>query len=208
MKNERVRPAPKQKRGQERVELILNAASELLAELGYEAATITAIAARANTSVGSLYQFFANKEAILYALVERYVERASIVFAGMQVEAFPEMTLEESIKAMLFPLKAFIQDNRDFQVILSSSISSAFLAETIRAMDEAFLARIDAMIASARPTLNPETRRKYELVCMMIMKALLGLAVPSADPVRGLTLDEVFEEMEAVFLLYLTPVMG
>ena len=47
---------PKQKRGRQRVDAILNAASELFAEVGYESATIIEIAARANTSVGSMYQ--------------------------------------------------------------------------------------------------------------------------------------------------------
>ncbi len=198
-----LRSQPKQKRGQMRVEAILNAASEVFAEAGYEQATIIQIAARAETSVGSMYQFFANKEAILKALVERYVQRASVVFAGMEVEAFPEMTLAQSIRAMLLPLKAFIRDNRDFQVIFSSSAGSAFVAETIRAMDEAFLARTDAALALARPQISAQARRKYGLVCMVIMKGLLGLAHQSSE----LTLDEVFEEMETVFLRYLTPMM-
>ena len=62
---------PKQKRGRQRVDAILNSASELFAEVGYEAATIIEIAARADTSVGSMYQFFANKEAILYSYAIR-----------------------------------------------------------------------------------------------------------------------------------------
>lgn len=204
MHSDSLRAQPKQKRGQRRVDAILNAASERFAEVGYENATIIEIAARADTSVGSLYQFFANKEAILKALVERYVERASVVFAGMEVEAFPEMTLEQSIKAILVPLKAFIRDNRDFQVIFSSPTGSTYVDETIRSMDEAFLARTGASLLQARPNMRPEDLRKYSLVCMVIMKGLLGLAHHSSE----LTLDEVFEELEAVYLRYLTPLMG
>jgi AcrR family transcriptional regulator len=203
MQNESLRAKPKQKRGQRRVDAILNAASEVFAEMRYENATIIEIASRADTSVGSLYQFFANKEAILKALVERYVERASGVFAGMEVEAFPEMTLEQIVKAILVPLKEFIRDNRDFQVIFSNAAGSAFVAETIRSMDDAFLARTDAALAIAYPHLSPKQRRKSSLVCMMIMKALLMLAHHSSE----LTLDEVFEELEAVYLRYLTPIM-
>lgn len=204
MHSDSLRAQPKQKRGQRRVDAILNAASERFAEVGYENATIIEIAARADTSVGSLYQFFANKEAILKALVERYVERASVVFAGMEVEAFPDMTLEQSIKAILVPLKEFIRDNRDFQVIFSSPTGSTYVDETIRSMDEAFLARTGASLLRARPNMRPEDLRKYSLVCMVIMKGLLGLAHHSSE----LTLDEVFEELEAVYLRYLTPLMG
>jgi AcrR family transcriptional regulator len=198
-----LRTQPRQKRSQQRVEAILNAASDVFAEVGYDSATTVMIAARANTAVGSLYQFFANKEAILKALVERYVQRASVVFAGMDVEAFPQMTMEEGTKAILLPLKTFIRDNRDFQVIFASSVGSAFLEEVIRPMDEAFLARTDAALALARPHLSARERRKYGLVCMMVMKGLLSLTPPRSD----LTLDEVFEEMEAVFVRYLRPIM-
>jgi AcrR family transcriptional regulator len=204
MDNESLRAKPKQKRGQQRVDALLNAASEVFAEVGFDNATTIMIAARAETSVGSLYQFFANKEAILQALVERYVERASLVFAGMEVEEFPTMTLEQTLKAMLNPLKEFLRDNRDFQVIFSTPMGSGFVAETIRAMDEAFMARTDAAMALARPHLSAKDRRKYALVCMVIMKGLIGLAHQSDE----LTLDEVFEEMEQVYLRYLTPVIG
>lgn len=195
---------PKQKRSRQRVEAILNAASELFAEVGYESATIIEIAARSNTAVGSLYQFFANKEAILQAIVERYVASATEVFSNIPVESYPGMTLEESIKAILVPLKAFIKDNRDFKVIFATQRGPAFLEQTIRAMDEDFLARNDRALAQARPGLSYEQRRKYSLVCMVIMKAMLGMTNYTTE----LTFDEIFDELEAVYVRYLTPVMG
>ena len=204
MPNKPMFTQPKQKRGRQRVDAILNAASELFTEVGYESATIIEIAARADTSVGSMYQFFANKEAILFALVERYVAAATETFANMQVESFPEMTLEQSIKAILVPLKTFIRDNRDFQVIFSTTRGPAFLEQTIRAMDEDFLARNDKALAQARPGLTAAERRKYSLVCMVIMKAMLGMT----NYTNELTFDEIFEELEAVYLRYLLPVMG
>ena len=204
MPNKSMITQPKQKRGRERVEAILNAASELFAEVGYESATIIEIAARANTSVGSMYQFFANKEAILFAIVERYVAAASVTFANMEVESFPEMTLEQSIKAIIVPLKAFIKDNRDFKVIFATARGPAFLEATIRAMDEGMLARTDAALAQARPNISAAERRKYSLVCMVIMKAMLGMTTTNTE----LSFDEIFEEMEAVYLRYLLPVMG
>ena len=198
------RTKPKQKRSQLRIEAILNAASELFAEQGYANTTVVQIAERADAAVGTLYQFFTNKEDILKALVERYVASASVVFAGMDVEAFPTMTLEQSIKAILDPLKEFIRDNRDFQGIFSHPTGSAYVEETIHAMDEAFLARNDLALSLARPYMSAKERRKYSLVCMVIMKGLLGLAHQSSE----LTLDEVFEELETVYLRYLTPVIG
>src|SRR4051812_843544 len=67
--------APQQDRGQRRVDSILDAAEEVFAEQGVDAATTNAIAERAGASVGSLYHFFPSKDAILLALVRRYAER-------------------------------------------------------------------------------------------------------------------------------------
>jgi AcrR family transcriptional regulator len=72
-----LRRVPQQARGAQRITKILDAADELFAETGYEAATTNAIAARANTSIGSLYQFFPNKEAIFTALAQRYATELS-----------------------------------------------------------------------------------------------------------------------------------
>lgn len=68
------RKRPAQQRARTTVEAILGAAIELFAARGYARTTTNAVAARAGISVGSLYQYFPNKDAILTALVERHME--------------------------------------------------------------------------------------------------------------------------------------
>ncbi len=120
----------------------------------------------------------------------------------LQAAAHPH--IEQGFKSILIPLKEFIRDNRDFQVIFSNATGSTFVAETIRSMDEVLLARTDASLAIAYPKPSPKERRNYSLVCMMIMKALLMLAHHSSE----LALDVDFEELKAVYSRYLTPIMG
>jgi AcrR family transcriptional regulator len=62
------KPRRRQVRGQQRMELVLDVAAQVFAEVGFEAATTNAIAARAGMSPGSPYQFFPNKDAIAKAL--------------------------------------------------------------------------------------------------------------------------------------------
>src|SRR5881227_4368044 len=78
-----LRRAPKQERGQRRIGRILQAAAEEFARVGFDAATTNSIARRARTSVGSLYQFFPNKEAILAALTEHYLREIRAVHAAV-----------------------------------------------------------------------------------------------------------------------------
>jgi AcrR family transcriptional regulator len=72
--------APKRARGRLRVDAIMQAGAELFAEKGYDAATMTEIAARSGTAIGSLYRFFPTKETLADALIMRYAER---LFEGL-----------------------------------------------------------------------------------------------------------------------------
>lgn len=67
-----LRRAPSQKRSQERVERMLQAASALIAEAGSDAMRMGEVAERAGVSIGSLYQYFPDKGAIIRTLAERY----------------------------------------------------------------------------------------------------------------------------------------
>ncbi|MBD2438660.1 TetR/AcrR family transcriptional regulator [Nostoc sp. FACHB-110] len=70
-----MRRKPRQARSQERVNRIIDVAEELFISQGYNATTTNAIAAGAKIPIGSLYQFFPDKTAIMQALAMRYEER-------------------------------------------------------------------------------------------------------------------------------------
>lgn len=65
---------PTQERGEKRVADLLAAAEQLFATSGYEATTMNAIASLGGSSIGSLYQFFPNKESVGSALLNRYTD--------------------------------------------------------------------------------------------------------------------------------------
>jgi AcrR family transcriptional regulator len=63
---------PRQKRGILKVETLLDAASTVFVEKGFDAATMTEIAERSGASIGSLYQFFPTKDSMADVLRARY----------------------------------------------------------------------------------------------------------------------------------------
>lgn len=69
------RRRPVQARGRKRVELILASAEALIREHGVDALKMSEIASAAAVPIGSIYQFFADRGAILRALAERYMEQ-------------------------------------------------------------------------------------------------------------------------------------
>ncbi|WP_375546559.1 TetR family transcriptional regulator [Actinophytocola gossypii] len=70
-----MRKQPVQQRSAKRVEQMLGACAELVDELGYDGVTTTLIAERAGVAVGSLYQFFPDKRAVVQALTKRNLDQ-------------------------------------------------------------------------------------------------------------------------------------
>lgn len=66
-----LRARPQQKRGELRVDLILDAVEKILIEEGISGLTLTAVASRSGSAVGSMYRFFSNREQIIEAVVAR-----------------------------------------------------------------------------------------------------------------------------------------
>ena len=82
--------APRQERSRQKVELILEAAVRILERRGMEGLTTNAVAASAGVSIGTLYQYFPNKAAILDALADREVAGMSArVVSAMRDETIP-----------------------------------------------------------------------------------------------------------------------
>ncbi len=70
----KARKRPRQARSRATVDAILEAAAQVFRRHGYAAGTTDRIAERAGVSVGSLYQYFPNKDALLVALAERHID--------------------------------------------------------------------------------------------------------------------------------------
>jgi AcrR family transcriptional regulator len=78
---------PRQERGERRVAELLEAAEAVIAESGYEAATMSAIAERAGAAIGSLYQFFPSKACVTQALRIEYAKRFDALYKPLTVRA-------------------------------------------------------------------------------------------------------------------------
>ena len=87
----RPRKAPQQERSRATIEAILTATARILVKDGFDRASTNRVAEAAGVSVGSLYQYFPSKEALVAALVERHTEQmtAEIVIALDRVAPLP-----------------------------------------------------------------------------------------------------------------------
>jgi AcrR family transcriptional regulator len=83
----------------------MRAGAEVIAERGFEAATMAEIAARAGAPIGSLYRFFPNKDALADALIRRYSELIDAAFEKIDsrresstIEAFADALLASLVE--------------------------------------------------------------------------------------------------------------
>jgi len=115
------RRKPTQTRSRETVSAVLAAAAELFATAGPARTTTNRIAARAGVSVGSLYQYFPNKEAILAALGERHAAQVEAALGPSLARlADPAIPLRRSLHDLLVGLCAV----HDAEPLLARAVSA------------------------------------------------------------------------------------
>ena len=97
------RKKPAQSRAAYTVNAILEGAADILECRGLEGYTTNEIAARAGVSIGSLYQYFPNKDAVTIALIEREME-------GMVEEVVAALTLTPRRRALQEAIEASVRN--------------------------------------------------------------------------------------------------
>ena len=89
------RKLPRQARSRALVDAILDAAARILEEQGREALNTNLVADKAGVSIGSLYQYFPNRDAIIAAVAERHGHRVHHCVADLNLKA--ETSLENAV---------------------------------------------------------------------------------------------------------------
>jgi AcrR family transcriptional regulator len=140
------RKTPKQFRAQETQQRFVDAAARVFARHGYSAGTTNRIAAEAGASVGSLYQYFPNKDAILVALVRQHVADGTALL-GAKLASSGELPLRERLGVFVEAVLANHTGNaRLHQVLFEEAPRPPELLEELHAMEAATITAAEAMI--------------------------------------------------------------
>jgi len=198
------RRIPLQQRSRERLERILEAAAALFVERGYESTAMETIAERAQTSIGSVYQFFPNKRAIFDAMAQRYIELARAQFEALfesfaRLERWDEM-LDRAIDAFAaFDRSSVI--NR--AVWLNLALSPEFLLAG-EAMNREFARRAVDLFADRAQDLSAE---KLLVIATMVVETISAMMIVNVRRNDALG-DAVLEETKVLLRRYLQPYLG
>jgi len=194
------RKAPRQSRSQATVTAILDATAHILVERGFVAVSTNAVAERAGVSVGSLYQYFPNKDALVAALHERHGEQMMDVIQRALTKAM-DATLDEALGGLIEATVEAHRVDADLHRVLEQQFGGhdqAMHEEYIGVMED----RIVAMLARHRDEIAvPDLK----LASYMLLHSAHGLihAVVEHRP-RGVSLKTATQEIVRMMKSYLT----
>ena len=189
---------PQQKRASLRIESFLDAAADIVAEVGYEAMTMTAIAERSDASIGALYRYFPDKIAVARALLVRYALEVDSHWASL-IEDAKEIGVEEIASRLVGLMADFAEEHPAYLPLINAPIKFARDPATRQNLRDQFSR---AFIAK-NSELSRERAFLIANVVVQIMKGLISLYASS--PVRERS--AVTTEFKRILTAYLTEVL-
>lgn len=194
------RKQPKQARARATVEAILEATARVLVEEGYESATTGRIAEVAGVSIGSLYQYFPTKDALVLALLERHEAHMVGQLAAMAVE-LQGVPLEKAVRVYVRSMLAVHAANPKLHQVLTMQIGTVLDAKRIREMQSQVESLLRAYLDQHRERLRPTNLDHAAFLLVTAVEAVTHLALLDRPQVFE---DESFaEEVSQLVLRYL-----
>ncbi len=194
-----MRRAPRQARSRATVQALLQAGARVLGERGWAGFTTNEVAATAGVSIGSLYQYFPDKQALTEAIRQRHLDDVLAVFGQLGTGEVPQrQRVTQLVEGMI---AAHSLQPALHRVLLDEAPSDSG-SRAVQALFEArYLAHYRALLAA-----SPGSRGKVtdDMVVQVLSSAVAGVIHDAAR--RGtLTSPALKSELVQMVCAYLAP---
>jgi AcrR family transcriptional regulator len=164
---DQLRRSPRQARSRDRVEGFLDAGDALLAAEGSSALSTVRVAEAAGASIGTLYHWFPDKEAIAEALALRYWGELAEVVAGVadDIEAGLD---EDPVDVVIDALAAGFRERPGFLALWYGDLRSEQIRDATRPTRGDVQGSIERILAVAHPDAAPALRATVARVVVLI----------------------------------------
>jgi len=199
------RKLPLQRRSQETVNAILEAGARVFAERGFAAGNTNRIAEVAGVSIGSLYEYFPNKESILVALAERRLQQmqsdVELLLTSAQAHSeAPETLLRRFVTTML---EVHERDPELNRIVFSEAPHPAELHTCILQMEETLAQAVASLLRQRHELDLPDPSTTAHLIVQTV-EALTHRFVQHG--IHDLAREPFIEEVVALLRGYLAQV--
>lgn len=188
---------PQQERGERRVAAILDAAAELITEVGPSGLTIQALADRSQTSKGSLYHFFPDLAGVLRALADRHAEAIGALTHAIIADGsidWRALTVEETVERFIAPL-SYLESHPDLLPLARSPLLSDQKTRRLSPLCEL----ADHILRRRYPTLASHARLVRASTMVAVLDGVVGYSLRSDD----VGAPEMVTELARVLASYL-----
>ena len=202
------RKTPKQERSRATVEALLDATAALLVEEGYPRTTTNRIAKRAGVSVGSLYQYFPNKESVVAALIERFIDAQFEILSTRLAETIldPEREIEEHVRDLVVALLEIKKLEPELARVLFEQTPAVGKLEMLQIWVERAVAVVEAAIRARGAQLRPVDPA---LAAHLLVNAIHGIMHYSVlHRPEYIASEEFVDEVSTLILSYLAQTPG
>jgi AcrR family transcriptional regulator len=182
------------------VDAILDATARVLCTTGYDRASTNRIAMAAGVSVGSLYQYFPSKEALVAEIVKRHSKQMLEVFERDLLE-LAHLPIEDGVRAMLRrTFEAYAVDPALRRVVVDEVPQFDFFTRT-RDFDAMLAEALKAYFRFHAHTIRPKNIDLAVKILMASVEAIAQAVV--VDDAAMLQSDELVEEVSHLVLGYI-----
>ncbi|MCF3123162.1 MULTISPECIES: TetR/AcrR family transcriptional regulator [Streptomyces] len=182
--------SPKQQRGAETAERLLDAALRVYAESGEQGVTVSALTRVSGISLGSLYHHYGSVDGLMNALVLRWLDRLlGELAAGVARARSPRSAVRALVRVYL----AFIQEHPDAARLVHSSYADRFGMARARQLRDAQEARLSPMAEWVRRHVEEGTIAPLPVpvVEALVMGPIIATARRWLAGIDDVDLDEV-----------------
>jgi AcrR family transcriptional regulator len=196
------RKRPSQARSKATVEAILVAAAQVFRRQGYAGATTDRIAERAGVSVGSLYQYFPNKDAILVALTERHVDAGFALVRELLAETLSDVpALEPLLRRFVVAMITLHEREPELhRVLFEEAPLPASLRRQLRERENELATEVAALL-EVHPEVRMRDPRLTAYVLVQSVDALIHNFV--LHPPEGIDAESLTGETVRMLYLHL-----
>ena len=205
---ENKRRIPRQARAAETVAAILEAAAQILESGGLGAFTTNSVAARAGVSIGTLYQYFTDKNAVLLGLARRELDAALVqIKRALQGEVDP--TIEGRVRAMVrASIHAFGGRQRARKAVVQTILAQGIGIELMTPL-AAFIAAAGAEVGSSpQATLPALTREQLFVLSRAVLGAVRAAVLEEQPFLRSRSFEDELVRMIVACLGEITAAAG
>jgi AcrR family transcriptional regulator len=196
------RKKPRQERSLLTYDAILEAATRIFGERGYAGATTNEIAALAGVSIGSLYQYFPNKDALIGELQWHHKKEIAAAVKAV-LEAAHDRSIRESVEALVSAWFAVHLRNVRFHQRLETEFATFDRSEEDDVqIAESIVSDVTELLARHQREIVPADRT---LAAHIIMRTLMGQVHAALEtPIPGVSNDMLEDGVSKSILGYLT----